>query len=61
MLNYKKKKCSQVPVLTPVILATQEAVIRRMVVRSQPGQIVRDPILKNPSQNGAGVSDRVPA
>jgi hypothetical protein len=26
--------------LTPVILATQEAEIRRMVVRSQPGQIV---------------------
>jgi hypothetical protein len=26
--------------LTPVILATQEAEIRRIVVRSQPGQIV---------------------
>jgi hypothetical protein len=26
--------------LTPVILATQEAEIRRIMVRSQPGQIV---------------------
>jgi hypothetical protein len=33
--------------LTPVILATQEAEIRRMAVQSQPGQIVPlDPILK---------------
>jgi hypothetical protein len=30
-----------------IILATQEAEIRRIVVQSQPGQIVpRDPILK---------------
>jgi hypothetical protein len=28
------------PWLTPVILATQEADIRRIAVRSQPGQIV---------------------
>jgi hypothetical protein len=28
--------------LMPVILATQEAEIRRVVVRSQPGQIVRE-------------------
>jgi hypothetical protein len=27
--------------LTPVILATQEAEIRRMAIRSQPGQILR--------------------
>jgi hypothetical protein len=41
--------------LMPVILATQEAEIRRIVVRSQVGQIVpREPILKNPSQNKAG-------
>jgi hypothetical protein len=33
--------------LTPVILATQEAEIRRIVVRRQPRQIVlQDPILK---------------
>jgi hypothetical protein len=37
--------------LTPVILATQEAEIRRTEVQSQTEQIVpRDPILKNPSQ-----------
>jgi hypothetical protein len=35
--------------LTPVILATQEAEIRRITVRSQPGKIVlRDTILKEP-------------
>jgi hypothetical protein len=36
----------------PVILATQETeIIRRITVRSQPGQIVpQDPISKNPSQ-----------
>jgi hypothetical protein len=40
----------------PVILATQEAEIRRVTVQSQPGKIVpRDPILKNLSQkNRAG-------
>jgi hypothetical protein len=31
---------SQVLVLTPIILATQEAKIRRMAVQSQPRQIV---------------------
>jgi hypothetical protein len=37
--------------LTPAILSTQEAEIRRIEVRSQPREIVlRDPILKNPSQ-----------
>jgi hypothetical protein len=36
---------------TPVILATQEAEIRRIVVRSQPWQIVlQDSISKSPSQ-----------
>jgi hypothetical protein len=35
----------------PVILAIQEAEMRRIVVRSQPGKIVlQDPISKNPSQ-----------
>jgi hypothetical protein len=28
--------------LTPIILATQEAEIRRMAVQSQPGQIVHE-------------------
>jgi hypothetical protein len=33
---------SQVQVITPVTLATQEAEIRRMVGGSQPGKIVLD-------------------
>jgi hypothetical protein len=32
----------------PVILATQEAEIRRIAVQSQPGKIVGDPISKKP-------------
>jgi hypothetical protein len=41
--------------LTPVILATQEAEIRRITVRSQPwANSSRDPILKNPSRKRAG-------
>jgi hypothetical protein len=40
---------------TPVILATQEAEIRRIMVQSQPRQIVlRDPISKSLSQKWAG-------
>jgi hypothetical protein len=39
----------------PVILATQEAEIRKMVVQSQPWKTVpRDPIWKNPLQKRAG-------
>jgi hypothetical protein len=38
-----------------VILATQEAGIRRITVRSQPwANSLRGPILKNPSQKRAG-------
>jgi hypothetical protein len=38
-----------------VILATQEAEIRSIVVQSHPGQIVLlDPISKNPSQKRTG-------
>jgi hypothetical protein len=41
--------------LTPTILATQEAAIRRIVVWSQPGQIVRKTLSqKNLSQKRAG-------
>jgi hypothetical protein len=41
--------------LTPVILATQEAEIWRITVRSQPGQILcKTPPQKNPSQKRAG-------
>jgi hypothetical protein len=40
--------------LTPVIPPTQEAEIRRIVVRSQPGQIVLETLSgKNPSQKRA--------
>jgi hypothetical protein len=39
-------------IATPVILATQEAEIRRIMVRSQPRQIVcRDPVLENIHHN----------
>jgi hypothetical protein len=38
-----------------VILATQEAEIRRIMVQSQPGQIVNETYLeKNPSQKRTG-------
>jgi hypothetical protein len=41
--------------LTPVILATQEAEIRRIVVRSQPREIVLETLSqKNPSQKRTG-------
>jgi hypothetical protein len=37
--------------LTPVVLATQEAEIRRITVQNQPRQIVRETLSqKNPSQ-----------
>jgi hypothetical protein len=40
---------------TPIILATQEAEIRRITVQSQPGQIVRETLSQNyPSQKRAG-------
>jgi hypothetical protein len=39
--------------LTPVILATQEAEIRKIMVRNQPKQIVRETLSrKYPSQKG---------
>jgi hypothetical protein len=41
--------------LTSIVLATQEAEIRRIVVRSQPGQIVRETLSRrNPSPKRAG-------
>jgi hypothetical protein len=43
------------PWLIPVILAIQEAEIRRIVVRSQPRQVVHKTLSrKNPSQKRAG-------
>jgi hypothetical protein len=32
----------------PIILATQEAEIRKIIVRSQPGQIVRETLSRKP-------------
>jgi hypothetical protein len=43
--------CRWVP---PVILATQEAEIRRTVVRSQPGEIVHDTLSQKSHQKRAG-------
>jgi hypothetical protein len=41
--------------LTPIILATQEAEIRRIMVQNQPRQIVHETLSqKNPSQKRAG-------
>jgi hypothetical protein len=41
--------------ITPVILDTQEAEIRRIMVQSQPRQIVRETLYqKNPPQKRAG-------
>jgi hypothetical protein len=34
--------------LTPVILATQEAEIRKIEIRSQPGQTVRETLSQKP-------------
>jgi hypothetical protein len=45
------KQICRVPRLPPVILATQEAEIRRTVVQSQPGKIVLETLSqKHPSQ-----------
>jgi hypothetical protein len=45
--------------LTPVILATQKAEIRRVTVQSQPRQTVpRDPISKTLHKNMAGIKER---
>jgi hypothetical protein len=41
-LFYIKKIYARHQWLTPIILATQEAEIRRMIVQSQPGQIVQE-------------------
>jgi hypothetical protein len=55
----------------PVILAMQEAEIRRITVQNQPGHIIRETLsrkqneIKNPTQNRAGrvaqVVERLPS
>jgi hypothetical protein len=51
----KKKNVARHWWLTPVILATQEEEVRRIVVQSQPGKIVHETISqKNPTQKRAG-------
>jgi hypothetical protein len=50
-LAVNKKKKARHWWLTPIILATREAEIRRIVVQRQPRQIVpRGPIMKIPKQ-----------
>jgi hypothetical protein len=52
---YLKKKESQVPVVTPVILATQEAEIRRMEVQNHPRQIVGETLSRKNHHNKKGL------
>jgi hypothetical protein len=53
-LNEKLER-SRCQWLTPIILATQEAEIRRIVVLNQPGKIVRETLSRrSPSQKRAG-------
>jgi hypothetical protein len=57
LIPSRKKKCDIVGHwwLTPVILAIQEAEIRRVTVRSQPRQTVHENLSQgNPSQKRAG-------
>jgi hypothetical protein len=54
LLDKKKKfEFPPAPWLTAVILASQETELRRIEVRSQPGQI--DTIPKNPTQKKIGL------
>jgi hypothetical protein len=53
--EYKNPKEARCCWLTPVILATQEAEIRRIVIQSQSRQIVHKTLSrKNPSQKRVG-------
>jgi hypothetical protein len=51
----KKKSTARRQWLPPIILATQQAEIRRIMVQSQPGQIAHETLpRKNPSQKRSG-------
>jgi hypothetical protein len=53
--EYKMTKNARHQWLMPILLAIQEAEIRRITVRSQPGQIVPETLSqKNPSQKITG-------
>jgi hypothetical protein len=55
--EHKTEAGARGPWLTPIILATQEAEIRRISVRSQPGKYFASPYLeKNPLVKRAVVS-----
>jgi hypothetical protein len=54
-MHFKKGMLARHRWLTPVILATQKAEIRMIVIQSQPGEIVGETLSqKNPSQKRAG-------
>jgi hypothetical protein len=47
----------QAPVVTPVILSTQETEIRRIKVRSHPGQIIRETLSQKKVHHKKGLAE----
>jgi hypothetical protein len=54
-MKYKIKKPGSV--VTPVILATRKAEIRRIMVRGQSGQIVRETVITSAKWIGAAAQE----